>query len=207
MLRICFTILVFAPCLAFSQQRLATKDLKELQSRMAGSFSSEAQSKSDSDFFHIVLHMAPIWKNSADGFWLYVEQAVAASADKPYRQRVYHITLNDDATIASRVYELHAPMRFAGAWKKKNPLASLTTDSLISREGCVILLHKNRDGDFAGSTHDKDCPSNLRGAAYATSEVVIRKDRMISWDRGWNADGQQVWGAEKGGYEFLKEKK
>lgn len=57
MLRICFTILVFAPCLAFSQQRLATKDLKELQSRMAGSFSSEAQSKSDSDFFHIVLHM------------------------------------------------------------------------------------------------------------------------------------------------------
>lgn len=130
---------------------------------------------------------------------------MAASADKPYRQRVYHITLNDDATIASQVYELHAPMRFAGAWKKKSA-GSLTTDSLISREGCVILLHKNRDGDFAGSTHDKDCPSNLRGAAYATSEVVIRKDRMISWDRGWNADGQQVWGAEKGGYEFLKEK-
>jgi hypothetical protein len=37
--------------------------------------------------------------------------------------------------------------------------------------------------------------------------VVIRKDRMISRDRGWNTDGQQVWGAEKGGYEFLKEKK
>jgi hypothetical protein len=27
---------------------------------------------------------------------------------------------------------------------------------------------------------------------------------MISWDQGWNDQGVQVWGAEKGGYEFLR---
>jgi hypothetical protein len=27
---------------------------------------------------------------------------------------------------------------------------------------------------------------------------------MISWDRGYNDAGEQVWGAEKGGYIFLK---
>jgi hypothetical protein len=29
---------------------------------------------------------------------------------------------------------------------------------------------------------------------------------MLSWDRGYNADGKQVWGAEKGGYRFVKKK-
>lgn len=28
---------------------------------------------------------------------------------------------------------------------------------------------------------------------------------MLSWDRGWNDAGEQVWGAEKGGYHFERE--
>jgi hypothetical protein len=27
---------------------------------------------------------------------------------------------------------------------------------------------------------------------------------MVSWDRGYNDEGEQVWGAEKGGYRFVK---
>jgi hypothetical protein len=46
----------------------------------------------------------------------------------------------------------------------------------------------------------------LKGASYATSEVVIYSDKLISWDRGWNDEGKQVWGAQKGGYVFLKQK-
>jgi hypothetical protein len=33
---------------------------------------------------------------------------------------------------------------------------------------------------------------------------MLQEDMMVSWDRGWNADDKQVWGAEKGGYEFVK---
>jgi hypothetical protein len=29
---------------------------------------------------------------------------------------------------------------------------------------------------------------------------------ILSWDRGWDKEDNQVWGAEKGGYEFIKEK-
>jgi hypothetical protein len=206
MFRFLILLVILLPIHVFSQQKLSPKDLRALQSRMTGSFSSEAQSARDSQFLHIVLHMAPIWKNTSDGFWLYVEQSLASSQDKPYRQRVYHVTLSSDSTIASQVFELKAPLRFAGAWKEKKPLASLTADSLIRRDGCVILLRKNTEGDFAGSTNARDCPSNLRGAAYATSEVMIRKDRMISWDRGWDSNDHQVWGAEKEGYEFVKVK-
>ena len=58
---------------------------------------------------------------------------------------------------------------------------------------------------FEGSTNGKQCPSNLRGAAYATSVVTIRPDGMLSWDRGFDDKGQQVWGATKAGYQFKKQ--
>ena len=57
---------------------------------------------------------------------------------------------------------------------------------------------------FRVSTKDRDCISNLRGASYATSEVTIKNDRIFSWDRGLDTNDDQVWGAEKGGYIFLK---
>ena len=37
----------------------------------------------------------------------------------------------------------------------------------------------------------------------ATSEVVVSPGRIESWDRGFDAEGAQVWGAEKGAYVFL----
>jgi len=52
----------------------------------------------------------------------------------------------------------------------------------------------------------KDCPSELRGAKYATSEVTISKNGFVSWDRGFDENGNQVWGAEYGGYDFLRVK-
>ena len=29
-------------------------------------------------------------------------------------------------------------------------------------------------------------------------------NKLVSWDRGWNAEHEQVWGSEKGGYIFDK---
>ena len=48
------------------------------------------------------------------------------------------------------------------------------------------------------------CPSNLHGASYATSEVTITPEALTSWDRGYDDNGKQVWGAENSAYEFRK---
>lgn len=189
---------------AMAQQKLTERDMVMLKAFMSGSFSSETQAKADSDYYDIRLHMVPIWKERQDGFWLYVEQAVATAQEKPYRQRVYHVQLQNDSTITSSVYELENPLRFAGAWKKDQPLETLNPDSIKSREGCTIYLKRTPQGTFTGSTPGKDCISNLRGAAYATSEVIIQRDMLLSWDRGWDKNDKQVWGAEKGGYRFEK---
>jgi hypothetical protein len=200
--------LVFFSGLIFkanAQEKIGVSDLELLKSYMSGSFSSEVQSQNDSDFYNIHLHMQPIWEQSKDGFWLYVEQAIISSLDKPYRQRIYHVSIVSDSLIRSEVFEMKSPLRFAGAYKDVSKLKNVTIDSLEARTGCAILLRK-KDNYFVGSTHKQDCMSTLRGASYASSEVSIFRDKLVSWDRGWDTSGKQMWGAVKSGYEFVKQK-
>jgi len=171
---------------------------------MVGSFSSAEQAEKDTNYFNIELEMVQIWKDRTDGPWFYIEQAVAENKDKPYRQRVYQLKNRDDLRIESIVYTLPDPLRFAGDYKKEFPLLRITPDSLKLREGCGVLLYMDDNGYFEGSTVDKNCSSDLRGASYTTSEVIIYKDKLISWDRGFNENGEQVWGATEGGYIFKK---
>jgi hypothetical protein len=194
------------PIFAHAQVKLNQENLVTLKSYMSGTFNSAIQAKNDSDFYEIHLHMQPIWEESKDGFWLYVEQAIVSALDKPYRQRIYHVSLANDSTIVSKVYEMKSPLRFAGAFKNVDLLKSLTIDSLEAREGCAILLHARNNNTFVGSTKDKDCLSSLRGASYATSEVIISSTMLVSWDRGWDNTGKQMWGAVKSGYQFVKQK-
>jgi hypothetical protein len=198
-------LLVFGMIGIAQPLKLNTKDLKQLAGMMSGTFSSEKQAAADSAFLHISLSMTPVMTASTDGYWLYVEQAMASAADKPYRQRIYHLYIQDDTTVVSKVYELKNPQQYMGAGTDKSRLSVITTDSLIGRQGCGIYLHKLEKKLYAGSTPGKECLSSLRGAAYATSEVTITPKKMVSWDRGWNREDKQVWGAETGGYVFLKQ--
>jgi hypothetical protein len=182
----------------------ADRDLADLADWMSGSFSSAAQAAADSNYLDIRLQMVPIWRERADGPWLYVEQAVAGREAHPYRQRIYHLSRVSGREIESAVFLLPAAERFAGAWRTPERFAVLTPDSLSRREGCAIRLERRSAEEYVGSTRGHDCASSLRGAAYATAEVTIRPDLMISWDRGFDADGFQVWGAVDGGYRFRK---
>ncbi|MFM7217231.1 MAG: chromophore lyase CpcT/CpeT [Bacteroidota bacterium] len=178
-----------------------SKQLKTLCKWMEGSFDSREQHLRDTaNYFDIRLTMTRIWKQREDGFWLYVEQAVAGNENKPYRQRIYHVQETGEARFQSVIYTLSDPLRFAG----RSPLIeSLTIDSLQEKVGCAVDLVF--DGKcFSGGTVGTACPSDRKGAKYATSEVTISKRMLLSWDRGYDEKGIQVWGAEKGGYRFIK---
>lgn len=179
-------------------------DLSLLASYLEGSFSSEEQSQKDTSYFNIVLHMKRMWHQRTDGIWIYAEQASASAADKPYRQRVYRLTQLSDGSFESAVFTFPDPLKYAGEWKNENPLEDLNPSKLSLRKGCSVFLRKNDDGSFKGSSKGKDCESELRNAKYASSDVIIKKDAMISWDRGFNDKDEQVWGAVKGGYIFKK---
>ncbi len=169
---------------------------------MTGSFDSSAQEAMDSSYYNISLHMYEIWEDQP-GTWIYVEQAVSAMQDKPYRQRVYHLSIQNDI-VASKVYALNEPERFVNKWKSPDFFNDFTASNLLTaREGCTVYLQK-QGSTYHGSTKDRECKSTLRDATYATSIVTVKKDVIESWDQGFDDSGEQKWGATKGPYIFKR---
>ena len=183
-----------------------TRALEQLAYTMAGSYTSAEQAQADTSYFEIELEMVRIWPKRRDGAWFYVEQATADSKAKPYRQRVYHVQQVNDSTFTSNILTIKGGESLYGAFADPVRLERLNPDSLERLDGCAITLHR-KGNTYTGSTHDRDCPSKRGKAVYTTSEVVLSSDRMVSWDRGWDAEGKQAWGAEKGGYVFIKRRR
>ncbi len=199
---ICCKLCLFLSCVAIAKTPSATQLLLDL---LGGSFSSAQQAAEDSSYFDIRLEMVRIWEDRQDAGWMYVEQAVASSLSKPYRQRIYRITEQPDESLHSEVYTLPGdPLRFAGWWRDPAAFDAIDPTQLELREGCTVILRHGADGSFEGSTQGSSCRSSLRGAAYATSSVRIEADEIMSWDRGFDDQDQQVWGAQKGGYRFRR---
>mgnify|MGYP002629222027 CR=1 FL=1 len=182
-------------------------ELLKLAAFMTGSFSSAAQAAEDPEFREITLEMARIWRTRPDAVWLYVEQAVAARPDRPYRQRIYRLGRVDDDTFVSDIYLLPDDEAWIGAWSEPPRFDTLTPDDLTLKEGCGAVLDRLNVYTYEGGTAERTCPSELHGASYATSEVQVRPGRIESLDRGWDEQGKQIWGSTRGAYVFLRNKR
>ncbi len=195
-----FLFLTLSPAVIAGDAELAA-----LVEWMSGSFSSAEQAADNEAYYHITLEMAPIWQEREGEHWLYVEQAAAATRNEPYRQRIYRVSRSASGEYASAVYLLPDPAAAVGAWQDGSLLSGLEPADLELREGCTVYLQRIADDRFQGSTREDACSSSLRGASYATSEVTVTPNGIESWDRGFDHEGEQVWGAEQGAYIFKRE--
>jgi hypothetical protein len=169
---------------------------------MQGSYSSEKQSVKDTSYFNISLRMVPIWKNK--GHYLYVEQALFKKQDKPYRVRIYKITQRSENEFISEIHTLKNEKDWVGKWATPEAFDAISENDIDLKPGCGVVLQRVSKNKFVGSTGEKTCPSELRGASYASSKATVLQNEIISWDQGFDKDGKQVWGATKAGYNFLK---
>jgi hypothetical protein len=180
-------------------------EFQYLQQCMSGSFSSELQSKQDSDFFDIRLRMVPIWTPSSTEFFLYVEQARADMLDKPYRQRIYKVVKEDNTHFTSYIYMAPNQELLVGKESNDSVFSTFTADSLKIKDGCEVHLTFNvANQSYSGATNEGTCPSDRQGAKYATSKVELNNSQLYSWDQGWDENHKQVWGATKSGYLFRR---
>jgi len=180
------------------------EDLQLLAKWMAGAFSNQAQARKAQTYDYTYLYIMPIWKEKTDGFWFYVEQVMADQNDQPFRQSVYHLDRVNKDLLEYRIYSIHNETQFARSYEKPELLNKLTPDMIMIRSGCSVILRRLNEESFAGSTLGEGCPSEIRGALYTTSQVVINEHQMINWDRGYDRGGKQVWGATMGGFIFAK---
>tara|TARA_R110002050_G_scaffold11122_2_gene37863 strand:- start:64257 stop:64871 length:615 start_codon:yes stop_codon:yes gene_type:complete len=200
-----FSVVLLATLISattFKNKNTAT--LADLVSFMEGKYSSQKQAEADTNYMHITLDMVQIWEDNKDGAWLYVEQTAAWTPGKPYRQRVYHLEQQSDSTFSSTILSLPDAKRFVGTRENRDLINTLNPDSLTVLPGCALHV-TFKDGGFIGATGVGECLNSWGDAVYATSEVAIYADSLYSWDRGYDSTNTQVWGAENGGYQFLKE--
>lgn len=178
--------------------------LLHFANELIGNFSSKKQSETDTAYFNISLSMTRIWEERADGIWLYVEQAAAATKNRPYRQRVYKLTHPGKNVFSSEIFTIKNAQEVVGLQNDASLKNKLTFDQIEAKDGCTVLL-TYANGKYEGGTQGTGCPSDLRGAKYATTKIKMSPGVMESWDQGFDASGKQVWGATRGGYIFVKE--
>jgi CpeT protein len=179
-------------------------ELERVSAWLSGSFDSRAQASRDPRYFEVSLEVAPIWTARKKGRWLYVEQALCRSLERPYRQRVYHVARAEGGKgFVSTVYEIPQAERFVGAYRHTSRFEALKPKDLIRRPGAKIYLRREGEG-YRGGTRGRECKSDFRGASYATAQVRLGPSCVESWDRGFDGQGKQVWGATAGAYRFLR---
>jgi hypothetical protein len=197
--------LVLAALAAFpSKGAEPPRAVDEVAALLAGTFDSKAQAEADPEAFRAVRLVAVAVPKSRLGSGapvLYLEQAMLATPDRPYRQRFYRIEETADGGVVSRVFEPKDPAAVSGKWREPADLALFGPGDVVERIGCAVRLKKT-DAGWEGGTEGTGCPSALSGARYATSRVKLAAGRMESWDRGYDVDDRQVWGARTGPYVF-----
>lgn len=184
--------------------------LDELISISVGSFTTRTQAERDPRYGVAEAEIVRVWPERTDGRWLYQEQAFLgesarkidpAMKDKPYFARVIRSVEVSPGVVERSVYKLKAPKKAQGAWKTEAPLAGLSPDDLLPSE-CGIRVE--RVAEKMWRAQSEDCPNAYKGATRAVSLGIILDGRYANWDRGFDADGAQVWGPDSGGYIFVK---
>lgn len=169
-------ILLLVPSLSQSQ---GTVD--EYVSWMSGTFDSFEHAQQDPSFWDVVISHEVILHDD-DTYWIDVDQGLPDG--RIYRERLYKIFEND-STIVTQIY------------KREN-------GKLVHLKGCDLYIYKIGDAYF-GRTSNFDCKSSYGGASYLTTSFRVYRQRIESWERGWNSDGRQVWGSGKGYFIFKKQ--
>lgn len=169
---------------------------------LQGRFDSADQAAEDPTYYDITLTMCRASVPDLGTDVLYVEQAVTGSA--PYRQRLYVLSEGEpvDQVARSAIWEFEDPEPYAGFCDSGSE-EGIFAEGVVPLDGCDVTVAWDGDS-FAGGTETGTCLTDYNGATYATSEVTLDATALTSWDRGWDADGEQVWGAVDGPYVFVR---
>lgn len=183
-----------------------TSDIDTLTAWMTGSFRSATQAAAGAgEHADLRMHAIAVFPERTDGRWIYVERARASKPAEPHWQRLLRLH-EDDGGIVSDLYQMPGDvLRFTGAWRNPALLAELAPERASLRAGCTMRWTRRADGSFEGSTTAGACPSELLHARFAMSTLTVTDALILSWDRGFDESGKQVWGPTSGPYLFARE--
>jgi CpeT/CpcT family (DUF1001) len=143
-----------------------------------------------------------------DAVWLYQEQASTDTLAQPYRQRFLNIVASPySQTVKSLSFKPVNPkqwVNFCDRAAGDRRILARDLGTLV----CSVFLKPQHDAAgaplYQGNTPADGCPANVRGAVRIRNHIRLYRTGMETWDRGFDAQGQQVWGAKTEAYRYRK---
>lgn len=138
--------------------------------------------------------------NSSQTF-LYQEQALSQKLSQPYRQRFLRIAPSGDRrSVESAAFRPPNSTAWIGLCDKPEA-ERVVKVSDIGKLTCSVFLQPQGQ-NYVGETKAGGCPTNFKGAVKIVNQIVLHQSGMDTWDRGFDATGNQVWGAKDKPYQF-----
>ncbi|URE10100.1 CpeT/CpcT family (DUF1001) [Musa troglodytarum] len=183
---------------------------------LSGEKFSREQARNDPDnYFNIRMLMCPAAEMVDGSRVLYFEQAFWRTPHKPFRQRFYMVKpcskeMKCDVELSSyAIRDVEEYKNFCDRPMDQRPQPEEVIGvclSDIAEHLTTIHLTRCERGKrclYEGSTPPGGFPNTWNGALYSTSELTVHRNSEIhTWDRGYDDEGNQVWGPKAGPYEF-----
>ena len=177
----------------------------QLASSMVGTFATRADAPGTAfaDFRASLPTMG-------DGQWIYFQRNQGADM-QVYRQRVLQLIDQPDGSVSQITYTIAEPERFATAPQDAAALAPLNSADLTAllNEGCEQLWRYDADrdgGSWIGRVNPDSCTiySQRRQTEIRIgSETRLTGDALYEAERGFDLEGNQLWGTPAGEYSTI----
>ncbi|PON97481.1 Chromophore lyase CpcT/CpeT [Trema orientale] len=177
-------------------------------------FSRDQASRDPDHYFNFRMLTCPAAEMVDGSKVLYFEQVSAAfwrTPQKPFRQRFYMVKpcpkeLKCDVELSSyAIRDAEEYKNFCDRPKDQRPLPEEVIGDIAEHLTTIHLKRCDRGKRclYEGATPPEGFPNSWNGAAYCTSELsILRNNEIHVWDKGYDDDGNQVWGPKEGPYEF-----
>ena len=178
-------------------QESFNENVSEVANRLSGTYQNTKQAKTI--YVLVKIQSCPVVVDN-DAKYIYVEQTAVEYSDTPYRQRVYRLVVLEMIGIVY-IFKIENQESWTGTCQKNTRRTTVfPAESLIDIK-CAVQLDKF-ENVYHGSTINGGCPTTFGGAVKATSTVSIYEHGFDAWDRGYDANENQVWGPIGGPYQF-----
>lgn len=184
------------------------QQVEEVAARLEGVMDTSAQAATHAKAPNVRMTTCRIRLDDANpaatqSVFLYQEQALSNNLAKPYRQRFLQI-MPSRSTQSVRSLSFKPANPEAWIHWCDRPAADRTLKaSDLGSPVCSVFLRRAGE-DYIGKTPIDGCPANVRGAVRITNYIVLSKIGMDTWDKGFDAKGKQVWGAQTDSYQYRR---
>ncbi len=137
--------------------------------------------------------------------FLYQEQALTTNLAEPYRQRFLQISPSADGQLVeSATFKPADPPAWSGLCDRPESERLVTVQEMGDYSCSVFLTPVRSQSQYVGKTQSEGCPSNYRGAVKVTNHITLDAQGMETLDRGFDQNGNQIWGAEERPYQYRR---